>query len=519
MTVRRGLFLATAFLLVLLLGALARLARLERGGPAHEDLELAGGVPARLYVPTETPAWWGLPPPPPAEKRRPAVVLCHGFAGDRSMMSTLARRIASNGYPVLTIDARGHGENRNRFAGGRSDHLAEEFAAGVEFLRASPYVDGKRIAVMGHSMGAAAALDYATRHPGIEASGMISGGFRREGPLRPPNALFIYAERDPKWLRDASDALVQGLRAELAGRRADDFPSRTAVERIEVPGHDHVTILWSGAAAAEIVGWLDASFGTERAGPVNLAEPRLATVGAGFLAFVLLLPALGWGLGRLAPKATAAPSTGALLRLGAVALALAATLPLSSGNVVSAVLSQPVSQELASFYLWAGTALLAGMALLGRLDLSSLAARWPGSVIVAALGGLAIVGALTPMGVVLHRLTLTPERAVVTALTAMTMFPLFLALELLLRRGTVLAATLASAAGRTLVVLATLLGITSGLLPGFIAFLLPLGAVFFVLVELLAAPLYAVSRNRLVIALVQTGWLAWLQASGMAIRL
>jgi hypothetical protein len=107
---------------------------------------------------------------------------------------------------------------------------------------------------------------------------------------------------------------------------------------------------------------------------------------------------------------------------------------------------------------------------------------------------------------------------VVTALTAAAMFPLFLALELLLRRGTVLAATLASVAGRALVVLATILGITTGLLPGFIAFLLPLSVVFFVLAELLAAPLYAVSRNRLVIALVQTGWLAWLQASGMAIR-
>ena len=184
-------------------------------------------------------------------------------------MSTLARRLAANGYAVLAIEARGHGANRNPFAGGRPDHLAEEFGTAVSFLRASPHVDGDRLAVMGHSMGAAAALDYATRNSGLKAAVMIAGGFGREGALRPPNALFIYAERDPQWLREASDRLAEGLRAELGGAAGDDFTRGTAVRVISVPGHDHVTILWSGEAAREIVGWVDASFGIERSGPMR----------------------------------------------------------------------------------------------------------------------------------------------------------------------------------------------------------------------------------------------------------
>ncbi len=515
---QRALLFATALVLLVLLGALTRLARLEQQGPSHVDLDLPGGIPARLYVPGEDPATWGLPEPRPPGERPPAVVLCHGFSGDRAIMSTLARRLAANGYAVLAIEARGHGANRNPFAGGRPDHLAEEFGTAVSFLRASPHVDGDRLAVMGHSMGAAAALDYATRNAGLEAAVMIAGGFVREGPLRPPNALFIYAERDPQWLREASDRLAEGLRAELGGAAGDDFTRGTAVRVISVPGHDHVTILWSSEAAREIVGWLDASFGIERSGPADVTDARLGALGVAFFAFVLLLPALGWAIGRLAPRGTSGSPDRAAWRLGALALALVGTLPFSSSHVVPAVLSQPVAQELASFYLMAGVALLGGMALLGRLDLAPLVARWRASLLAAALGGVVIAAVLTPLGVVLHRLTLTPERALVAVLTGLAMLPFFIAVELLLRRGSTLAATLVSVAGRVLILLAIMLGIATGLLPGFLAFLVPVGAIVFVLAELLAFAIYAVSRNRVVIALLQAGWLAWLQSAGMAIH-
>jgi alpha-beta hydrolase superfamily lysophospholipase len=43
----------------------------------------------------------------------PVVILCHGFAANNAMTSSLARRIARSGYAVLALDFRGHGANPN----------------------------------------------------------------------------------------------------------------------------------------------------------------------------------------------------------------------------------------------------------------------------------------------------------------------------------------------------------------------------------------------------------------------
>ena len=79
-------------------------------------------------------------------------------------------------------------DNRNPFSRSRSrpDVFHREFSAAVDFLRSLPFVDGERIAVMGHSMGAGAALDFATRDSGLDAVVLISGGMRAVGPHRPP---------------------------------------------------------------------------------------------------------------------------------------------------------------------------------------------------------------------------------------------------------------------------------------------------------------------------------------------
>src|SRR5205823_604395 len=106
------------------------------GGPAHAPVELSGKEPGTLYLPGAQNPFFKLFPPPPAE--RPAgVVLVHGFMADRQMMSVLARRIAQNGYAVLAIDVRGHGENRNPFVDDfvAARALSQDVERAVDFLR------------------------------------------------------------------------------------------------------------------------------------------------------------------------------------------------------------------------------------------------------------------------------------------------------------------------------------------------------------------------------------------------
>ena len=111
MKISRIIAIGLALLFVLVI---ARLARLENGGPSHVSIMLPGQEPATMYMPG---AWrpFFMQPPKPAAQRPPAVVLIHGFMADRKLMSVLARRLAENGYAVLAIDVHGHGENSQSF--------------------------------------------------------------------------------------------------------------------------------------------------------------------------------------------------------------------------------------------------------------------------------------------------------------------------------------------------------------------------------------------------------------------
>src|SRR5271167_2904049 len=237
MRISRVISIGLAIIFIL---AVAQLDHLDKGGPPHVYVMLPGQEPATMYLPGPGDPFYTLLPKPAAE-RPPAVVLVHGFTGDRVLMSGLARRLADNGYGVLAIDVNGHGENRNPFRGGtaESDSLRADVKNAVDYLRASNLVDGSRIVVMGHSMGAGAALDYANNDPSLKGAVMISGGWTL-GPNRPKDALFIFAERDPKEpIQDSSTAIASHLAAvpqiEL-GKTYGDFAQGNAVEAFRVPG-------------------------------------------------------------------------------------------------------------------------------------------------------------------------------------------------------------------------------------------------------------------------------------------
>ena len=110
----------------------------------HADLLLDGGIPATLFLPETSgdDAFGAFTEARPQGERPAAVVLSHGVSSDRANLSSLARKLAGAGFAVLTLDHRGHGENRNRFPAGRgrADALAPDFAAAVDFLRTSPLV-------------------------------------------------------------------------------------------------------------------------------------------------------------------------------------------------------------------------------------------------------------------------------------------------------------------------------------------------------------------------------------------
>ena len=101
------------------------------------------------------------------------VIVAHGSGGARHRPADHVQMLVRNGYGVLAIDSRGHGESD-----GTTNALGwgayRDITAAAEYLATRPEVDSARIGVLGISMGAEGALDAATRAAPVAA--VVSDG-------------------------------------------------------------------------------------------------------------------------------------------------------------------------------------------------------------------------------------------------------------------------------------------------------------------------------------------------------
>jgi len=98
------------------------------------DLELA----ATLYLPD-----------PPDGLPAPGLVVGHGAGSRRARHDAFCREACSQGFAVLALDLRGHGDS----AGAADGPLEQDILAAARFLRAHPAVDGRHLCYRGSSMG------------------------------------------------------------------------------------------------------------------------------------------------------------------------------------------------------------------------------------------------------------------------------------------------------------------------------------------------------------------------------
>jgi uncharacterized protein len=246
-------------------------------GLTAEDVEIATGDGARL-------SGWYLPAAGADPGRHAAVVVMHGWASAGADLLPAAPAVVGAGFPMLVIDARGHG---------RSDpvdfmsmpRFAEDVGVAVAWLRARADVDPERIALIGHSVGAGACLLVASQDPRIAAvvsiasmahpRELISRSFRRyhvpgllvRAALRTIERTIGQAFDDFAPLRsiariDAPVLVLHGREDPTvssldAARLADAGGPRTSL-RI-VPGADHRSLEGFLPVLDEVVGFLRTS--------------------------------------------------------------------------------------------------------------------------------------------------------------------------------------------------------------------------------------------------------------------
>jgi uncharacterized protein len=111
---------------------------------------------------------WLVSPPAGPERPAPAVLVMHGWGANAGMMWPVVPPLHAAGFAVLLIDARCHGRSDDE-AFTSMPRFAEDIAAGLAWLRRQSDIAVDRLALLGHSVGAAAALLHASRHHDVRA--------------------------------------------------------------------------------------------------------------------------------------------------------------------------------------------------------------------------------------------------------------------------------------------------------------------------------------------------------------
>jgi uncharacterized protein len=147
-------------------------------------------------------------------ERRAAILVLHGFGSnkDSAMVRTVTRLFTNLGYVALRFDMRGCGESEGERGRVICLEQVADTSSAFDFLSTTNYTDPERIAVFGHSFGAAVAV-YAAGTDGRFAACISSGGWGHgEKKFRRQHA-------SPEAWQRFSSMMEEGRRRRVRGER------------------------------------------------------------------------------------------------------------------------------------------------------------------------------------------------------------------------------------------------------------------------------------------------------------
>ena len=161
-----------------------------------------------------------------------AVVLRHGAGGTRTGVLGQAEVLASGGYGVLLVDARGHGESDGR-AMDFGWYGERDVAAALDFLEDQPGVDPDRLGVVGMSMGGEEAIGAAGSDARVRAV-VAEGASHRVAGDKAYLSAYGWRGDLQQWIDGGTYAVAgllspaprpETLRASVADSQADGTPT------------------------------------------------------------------------------------------------------------------------------------------------------------------------------------------------------------------------------------------------------------------------------------------------------
>jgi pimeloyl-ACP methyl ester carboxylesterase len=179
------------------------------------------------------------------------VVLFHGLAANKKIMSYLARGFAAENLRVFVPDLPGHGRTPGPFSFERAESCADAL---VRELIARRAIDPQRTIIAGHSMGGAIAIRVAARVPTAGVVAISPAPMRAahgvpedmlpytNPPPLPPHTLAISGQFEPLGIRELAQDLITGNAAATG-------------KYLFLPGATHVSVLFDGRVVRASQEW------------------------------------------------------------------------------------------------------------------------------------------------------------------------------------------------------------------------------------------------------------------------
>lgn len=173
-------------------------------------------------------AVWHARPLAASGRPAPCVLVMHGWGANAAMMWPVVQPLLDSGWGVVLLDARCHGQSDDdQFTS--LPRFAEDIGCVLDWLVQQASVDATRIALLGHSVGAAACLLRAAQHPRQVAAVVSLSAFAHP------------AEVMQRWLTDhhlpqrgLGSAILHHVQ-QVIGARFDDIAPLHTVTQLTVP--------------------------------------------------------------------------------------------------------------------------------------------------------------------------------------------------------------------------------------------------------------------------------------------
>ncbi|MDD2741312.1 MAG: alpha/beta fold hydrolase [Rhodocyclaceae bacterium] len=235
-----------ALLPPVLLWGLNRVLRRSLAATRERETAEPVGLPWRqVDIPTANNkrlfGWWI-----PARSGAPALVVMHGWGGNAQMMLPLAQPLNAAGYSLLFVDARCHGQSDDdSFAS--LPRFAEDIEHAMCWLQAQPESAAAPIGIVGHSVGAGAALLVAARNNEVAAVVSLAAFAHPAVMMR----RWMRAKHIPFW---PLGAYILFYVQRVIGYRFDEIAPVNTIFRVKIPvllvhGRDDDTVPVSEAEA------------------------------------------------------------------------------------------------------------------------------------------------------------------------------------------------------------------------------------------------------------------------------